>query len=194
MLITCAHCGTEFQRRPRGPAAKYCSGTCKANACTERAKEDGRYDEWYANTRAKFVPKPATPRPCRVCGDEFLASRNAAYLCSDDCRKRDAYLRIAPIMHERRARINDADSERFDPREVFERDGYRCYLCDADTEPDADRYAPLKTTLDHVVPLKAGGAHTRENTRCACRRCNITKGARPLEAVKTSAGTNPEAE
>ncbi|MFI9076051.1 HNH endonuclease [Streptomyces sioyaensis] len=96
-------------------------------------------------------------------------------------------------MHERRARIRGGDAERFDPSEVFERDGWRCYLCRVVTLPDADRYDPRKTTLDHVVPLAKGGSHTRQNTRCACRQCNVRKGARPSE-VMTHARTSSEAE
>ncbi|AIA05414.1 HNH endonuclease domain-containing protein [Streptomyces noursei] len=89
--------------------------------------------------------------------------------------------------------MRGGNAERFDPSEVFERDGWRCYLCGVVTLPNADRYAPRKTTLDHVVPLVNGGSHTRKNTRCACRQCNVRKGARPLE-VMSHAWTSSEAE
>ena len=40
--------------------------------------------------------------------------------------------------------------------------------------PSHDARAP---ELDHVVPLASGGAHTYANSACACRECNILKGA-----------------
>jgi 5-methylcytosine-specific restriction endonuclease McrA len=36
-------------------------------------------------------------------------------------------------------------------------------------------------TMDHVVPLKLGGAHDVRNVVPACRRCNFSKGAKRLE-------------
>ena len=32
--------------------------------------------------------------------------------------------------------------------------------------------------LDHIITLADGGAHTWGNVACACRNCNIVKGAR----------------
>ena len=35
--------------------------------------------------------------------------------------------------------------------------------------------------MDHMIPLAAGGTHTKDNVVPACRECNQRKGARPLE-------------
>ncbi len=40
-------------------------------------------------------------------------------------------------------------------------------------------YATDDLTLDHIKPLKWGGASIRENARVLCRACNAKKGARP---------------
>lgn len=61
-------------------------------------------------------------------------------------------------------------TERVDPRDVFERDAYCCWICGGETSgrvPDAN--AP---TLDHVHPISEGGSHTMNNLRCAHFRCN----------------------
>jgi 5-methylcytosine-specific restriction endonuclease McrA len=43
---------------------------------------------------------------------------------------------------------------------------------------------PREKTLDHLVPISRGGAHTRENVAVACHQCNTVKHARtPLEFV-----------
>ena len=31
--------------------------------------------------------------------------------------------------------------------------------------------------LDHIIPLKKGGSHTRLNSQCLCHKCNIIKGS-----------------
>jgi 5-methylcytosine-specific restriction endonuclease McrA len=53
---------------------------------------------------------------------------------------------------------------------VFERDRWICGLCG---EP-VDRE---DASLDHVVPMSRGGAHSYANTQCSHLLCNIRKGA-----------------
>ena len=71
-----------------------------------------------------------------------------------------------------------------DPRAVFERDDWRCYLCGfrgpKDKTPSTDKWG---LTLDHIVPVSKGGAHVESNLRTAHRRCNSRKGARAVPAL-----------
>jgi len=53
---------------------------------------------------------------------------------------------------------------------VYERSGHVCIYCGATTD----------LTLDHIVPLVRGGAHSEENLVVACRRCNSSKSDKPL--------------
>lgn len=48
---------------------------------------------------------------------------------------------------------------------IFERDGFRCHYCGADT--------PL--TVDHIVPRSRGGSEADSNLVTACRSCNSSK-------------------
>jgi 5-methylcytosine-specific restriction endonuclease McrA len=41
-----------------------------------------------------------------------------------------------------------------------------------------DGRRPLAATIDHIVPLAAGGDDTKANVQLAHRRCNTRKGAR----------------
>src|SRR6185369_6572415 len=45
-------------------------------------------------------------------------------------------------------------------RKVFDRDGWRCHLCGQPTNKSAVVPHPKAPTLDHVIPLSAGGDHT----------------------------------
>ena len=100
----------------------------------------------------------------------------------DECRA--AHLRrIAPYGHARRARIRGAIAENFDPREVFDRDGWVCGICDLPVDGSLAWPDPGAATLDHIVPISKGGAHVRANTQCAHFYCNNVKGDRPAEEV-----------
>lgn len=52
-------------------------------------------------------------------------------------------------------------------RELLDRAGRRCVYCGRAS----------KLTLDHFVPLDAGGRHELGNITPACQRCNSSKGA-----------------
>jgi 5-methylcytosine-specific restriction endonuclease McrA len=55
--------------------------------------------------------------------------------------------------------------EPFSRTEVIKRYGDRCAYC---TPGDFE-------SLDHFVPVAAGGPHTLDNVRPSCRSCNSTK-------------------
>jgi len=65
--------------------------------------------------------------------------------------------------------------ENFSPKEILERDDYICQLCGRKTRPDYNCYHPLYPNLDHIIPLSIGGHHTKLNTQCLCRECNMKK-------------------
>ena len=49
--------------------------------------------------------------------------------------------------------------------------GWRCAYCGKPHEEHVE-----ELTIDHVLPLKRGGANTSENIVPACRACNRAKG------------------
>jgi 5-methylcytosine-specific restriction endonuclease McrA len=79
----------------------------------------------------------------------------------------------------RRARKKNARVEKFLPVEVFERDGWTCYLCLRPVDKDVKYPHRLAAVLDHVVPLADGGEHSKSNTACAHNVCNAKKNAKP---------------
>ncbi|WP_366139763.1 HNH endonuclease [uncultured Modestobacter sp.] len=88
----------------------------------------------------------------------------------------------------RRQRTQLAQAERFDPVEIFERDGWICQLCTAQVDP-ALKWPDLQSaSLDHVVPLAANGQHSRDNTQLAHWLCNVRKGASTPDPWPPSVG------
>ncbi len=71
----------------------------------------------------------------------------------------------------RRHRLVGSPVENVTPQEIYERDGGRCQLCKKPVERS-------EMTLDHIVPLSAGGGFTRMNLRLAHRICNSIRGNR----------------
>jgi 5-methylcytosine-specific restriction endonuclease McrA len=65
--------------------------------------------------------------------------------------------------------------EYFKNTEIFERDGWACQLCGLPIDRDARKPDPLSVSLDHIVPISLGGAHSRANTQCAHLSCNVRK-------------------
>lgn len=178
LAINCVQCGISFAKRPTGPTPRYCSAICRARACDERARRDGRLQLWQ-QAAAERRRKPKVTRTCAVCGLDFASVRtDRAHCGADSCRARWRSKLVAPYVHARRAARAGADAELFDNVEIFERDEWRCWLCGGATVPHARGHDPLRPSLDHVVPLARGGTHTRANVRCAHLRCNLKKGAR----------------
>jgi 5-methylcytosine-specific restriction endonuclease McrA len=69
----------------------------------------------------------------------------------------------------RRERLKMAKREPYAREAVFERDGWRCWICG---EPVLEEDA----TVDHVIPIAQGGADTPDNVRTAHRDCNSRRG------------------
>lgn len=89
-----------------------------------------------------------------------------------DDRRRNNY-------HKRRAlKAGSSAGPAFSNADVFERDGWVCGLCGGPVSPDVVYPDPLSASLDHVVPLSRGGAHSLDNSQLAHLACNVRKGAR----------------
>lgn len=55
---------------------------------------------------------------------------------------------------------------------IIDRDNRRCHLCGKRVPPGVVLH------IDHIVPLAAGGEHSRANGAVSCAPCNFRKGAR----------------
>jgi len=156
-------CGAIAERRK-----KYCLKCAGINR--EKALRAGR--EAYYASRGDVR--------CGDCGTPIANDGSYQRRC-EECRsiRQDVARRIGRSIRKRRVRA--ATIERFDPIEVLRRDGWRCHMCGCKT-PEAKRgtYAANAPELDHIIPLAKGGAHSKANTACSCRRCNIAKSDKVL--------------
>ena len=68
--------------------------------------------------------------------------------------------------------------EAYTLRDIAERDRYRCGLCKRRVPMDRRVPHPKAATIDHVVPLAAGGDDTKANVQLAHFMCNCLKSDR----------------
>lgn len=98
------------------------------------------------------------------------------------------YLVASGSHHRRRAERFGADWEPVVPMEIFDRDEWRCGLCGGGVDRSLLYPHPMSASLDHVVPLAAGGHHVPSNLQCSHLTCNVRKGARHGERAEAPAG------
>lgn len=60
---------------------------------------------------------------------------------------------------------------------VFERDGYRCVMCNSH----------IDLCCDHIISERDGGPTTLENLQTMCNTCNCKKGSKSFSVLKGAA-------
>lgn len=175
-MKTCPHCEGPLVRKRFGPLPKYCSTACRVAASHARAKADGREAAWRrARAERLAAERAARPQtPCPYCGDP-MANPRRVQCGKAKCRQRWQAQRMRTYMHERRVRLRGGRVESFTAEEIFERDGWRCGICQQRVGRTLEHPHPRSASLDHIIPIAAGGDHVRENVQCAHLGCNSRK-------------------
>lgn len=172
---TCAICGKMFV--PIHDAQATCGGeSCKSEY---RANHRRDYYERVKQQKAaneKIINYVLTE--CQFCGGIFYADeRIGKKYCSSVCGKKAQRKR-----HDKRIpksqRVDRISLER-----LYQRDGGKCYICGCDCDFGSWRFAQNGNkypgdsypTVDHVVPVSAGGFDAWNNVRLACWKCNVEK-------------------
>lgn len=162
----CESCGAIFVARTK--AAMTCSDACRRVRAARLQRE--RYD----------ADRDAAAQRVRDDRAAWTAERRAAERERQRAWRREVgYLDcMREADQRRRARLLKAEVERFANTDVFERDCWRCGICNKRVRQDLLFPHPFSASLDHVVPLSLGGAHVRANVRLAHLRCNVARGSR----------------
>ena len=164
---------------------------------TRKNKQKGKSAQWYKEhkydnrTARVWVQKINEKlyqygyKICTGCGyvfelDEYVRSSKGIGGRASKC---NACIRPQKrqIQQVRRVKKYKLPFERFDDREIFERDYWICQLCGEPVNKSLDGNHPDGPTVDHYIPLGRGGHHTRENTGLSHRHCNAEKHTMTLE-------------
>jgi 5-methylcytosine-specific restriction endonuclease McrA len=146
------------------------------------AKEQARMDKILSMKAEQLALKT-----CPMCGEMFVGQNK---YCSSACSKKKRNQKDKRL--KRRKAMVDKD---ISLQALARRDGDVCYLCGepvdwSDIEDRgyckvAGEYYP---SIDHVVPLAAGGKHSWDNVRLAHRRCNSLKSDTVMPPIKKTGG------
>ena len=196
----CKHCGAEFltpYRRGRRP--DYCSRLCKHRAQFSRNRERTRPRFSNCLNCGKEFPQPSRGRlrtycsrrcwymahggsgwqladsrvvPCPTCGTRFTQQVPQHRFCSQKCRSAYHHARREPdpsrsgcprIRAARRALARLGLSV----EDLVRYQKGRCPIC----------HRPLsgEASIDHIVPISAGGRHEVANLQITHLHCNLSK-------------------
>ena len=157
----CRFCGTLLESKAPHFGKGAQGAVCKARIC-----QSARVKEWQRIRAGR--PLGNLHYICKGCGSEYetahISARNFCPVCA---AARNRYRRV---WH-----------ENVKANRVWERDGWKCQHCRRDTlsaytEAGGGTHSnPAGPTLDHVLPIASGGAHSYANTQLLCWTCNMAK-------------------
>lgn len=161
------------QRRRVFKACLSCGGrklSNKGDYCS--AKPECRRASWQAH-RARYAACAADGCDRPTQGRGFCSTHYQRWWRENNRDRARARARKGNSL--RKALVAGATVEAVDPQRVFELDGWRCHLCGRKIDRRL-RWPHVKSaSLDHVVPLSKGGAHSYENCRASHYGCNAAK-------------------
>lgn len=182
--VRCLVCGETFERT-------YHHLTTHPNACPvckahERNKAKAKETERKERNRLELQRKAEERnrkiaervQACPVCGKETSRRKYCCRACANKANNKTKD-------HRRRKLLQELTIDKDITVEgLFRRDKGICYLCKGrcDFEDYTVRDGYIITgdwypSIDHVIPLAKGGAHSWGNVRLAHRLCNSLKGA-----------------
>lgn len=128
------------------------------------------------NRRPEVVAKRMAKYKEKVVGREAkdrINERLREYRLRPEVRMRRAKYAAASLS---RARLYGCFIEKISPKDVYARDGYKCFYCSCSVI-ESRMYVVNRATIDHKTPLSRGGPHSFDNCVTACAVCNSKKGA-----------------
>jgi len=212
-IFNCRNCGKENwareggNNRKKGCKPAFCDRRCMSEWRKKiNPKNDSAYIEQQEKLRLirklKFILShhkrnveyveqriETRHRSCSDCGVEYcdwpLSRMGPGSAKCQTCQDEASRLVKKAWKAKRKAVEKGAKGYAFDVFDVFERDGWRCQLCDC-SSPKRLRgtYHPSAPELDHIKPLSKGGEHTMENTQLLCRTCNMMKSDKSMTWAK----------
>lgn len=116
-------------------------------------------------------------RECLHCGTPFRALTAKQKYCRPSCCATANKIR-------RRGRMASAFVDDVHKIVIAKRDRWICQLCGSKVSKTLRAPHPHSWSIDHVIPIAAGGEHSYANTQLAHLGCNVAKGHRTTQAVQ----------
>jgi hypothetical protein len=161
-----------YKKENKKEATIYNKEYYKNNIEKEKARAK-KYKENNKNKISEILRKwhLANPNKKKEYSDKYYAYNKHKYM--DNAKKR-------------RAKLLNAEIEKFSAIEIYERDNWICGICKKPVDKNIKHPHPFSKSLDHIIPLYLGGSHSRDNVQLAHLRCNIKKGTKNDINTRTS--------
>jgi len=207
VIKPCEQCGTSFKQHDAN--ARFCSQSCnmlsrgpkiaemnkqravqrQCLCCQKpfRKRGSGRNVGKYCSRECAFGARRLRLPCARLTKRRgtTLDAHLAIWFCSWGNDASDTlYIGESAGGHKKRCIKYGCHFESFAAWRIFERDGWRCQICECDLLPKWTNVGELETphprspTIDHIVPLSfgpSGPGHRPENVQAACWSCNSKK-------------------
>jgi hypothetical protein len=176
--LACADCGATVNHA-NGLGDRRCSQclqrrrTVRDMARAIRTLRSGIIRTERAQQRVQRAAVTLPSRRCIHCDTEFAPRVATQKYC---CRQHMQSFLAHNANARRRARKTKAFRAIVYRRQIAIRDGWRCQICHKRIDPTRVFPHPLSFSLDHILPLAAGGTHEPANVQAAHFLCNSTKG------------------
>lgn len=165
--LQCKTCGTVIERAPA--TIRYKNVECEV--CKENKNAEV--------VRIKALQRKTElrkPKICKECGEVFYSEYSDKIYCSAKCKKKKNARGSG--YRDRCRKYGVEYNAGITRKAVIERDGNVCKICGKTCNENDRRWGTLGPdfpTVDHIIPLAAGGAHSWNNVQCACASCNSYK-------------------
>jgi 5-methylcytosine-specific restriction endonuclease McrA len=134
-------------------------------------------------TNVVAEPDPSPPKPnltsCEWCGGLCRLRRHKHGRDLSLCH-RCRFIKMGTSQSLNAARRQEAArlGDRITWQELGKRDRWVCHLCNRKVPQKPGKIEPTGATVDHLIPISAGGSHTWDNVALAHRSCNMARNAR----------------
>lgn len=169
----CAECHRLAQRERyrRNAAGPDWDGTWD-NAARREARKATACSEGHAYVEGSYIWTTDKRGPWRRCTLCNRSDQREAYQRRMAEEQDYAVWHMLHNHNKRARRIGDPNRLTVeDTMWLWETYGTACLACGSPDDP----------TLDHVVPVSAGGLNVRDNLQPLCRACNASKGAKTVD-------------
>ena len=169
----CKICGKETQSRRE----VYCSDECR--------KVKARRDSLESNKQKRMLVL-VNGYICKECGESFTpkyGSKRRSF-CSATCYKRNERRERHWSRGSYKRYKTERDGERFKVRDIYDRDRWVCGICNGKVDKRLKYPHPMSASLDHILPIAEGGAHTKANVQLAHLSCNVAAGVGGVKQLR----------
>ena len=193
LILRCKSCNHEFEYtsqilRP----SKRCNIQCKE--CNKKIKESeilqkklNKEKDKYINQQQKKLAnelerqQKLNNRVCNECGQVYNAKHTNQKYCSNECVRKHKN-RTKEINRRKHIRLNGKVNWDISLEKLIKRDNNTCHICGGkcnqkDYKTIDNNFIVGKDypSIDHMIPVSKGGAHTWDNIKLSHHYCNTIK-------------------